>query len=77
MSSCSRRRIGPLDFGVGSMVRLPKSTTPGCIAVTELLANDDAAVQRVRELVRQTVIEQLDRPGFLQFTLGQTTRRER
>ena len=43
--------------------------------MTEVLGRDDAAVRRIRELSRTTVMELLGRPGFLQFTGAVTGRR--
>ena len=67
--------IGPFRFGTGTVVRLSKPMSPGVVGITELLASSDEAVPHIRQLVRQTVIEQLQVPGFLAFTATVTGRR--
>jgi steroid delta-isomerase-like uncharacterized protein len=62
------REIGPFAFGISTSVRTARPPAPGVLAVTELIADNDAAVQGVRELSRQTVIDSLESPGFLWFT---------
>ena len=62
------QRLGPFEFGVATRVRAESIALPGVVAVTEVLARDDAAVPRIRELSRMTVTELLGRPGFQQFT---------
>ena len=62
------REIGPFAFGTSTVVRTARPQTPGVLAVTELIADSDAAAQGVRELSRQTVIDSLESPGFLWFT---------
>jgi steroid delta-isomerase-like uncharacterized protein len=68
-------RLGPFEFGIATRVRPERAALPGAVAVTDVLARDDAAAQRIRELSRQTVTELLERPGFLQFTSAVTGRR--
>ena len=68
-------RLGPFEFGISTRVQPERAALPGVVAVTEVLARDDAAVQRIRELSRMTVTELLGRPGFLQFSSAVTGRR--
>jgi steroid delta-isomerase-like uncharacterized protein len=67
-------RLGPFEFGVATRVRPERAALPSAVGVTEVLARDDAAVQRIRELSRTTVTELLGRPGFLQFAGAVTGR---
>ncbi len=69
------RQIGPFAFGTSTAVRTTRPQTPGVLAVTELIADSDAAAQGVRELSRQTVVDSLEAPGFLWFTSAVTGRR--
>jgi steroid delta-isomerase-like uncharacterized protein len=69
------REIGPFAFGTSTAVRTTRPQTPGVVAVTELVADSDTAVQGVREISRQTVIDSLEQPGFLWFTSAVTGRR--
>lgn len=69
------RQIGPFSFGTSTVVRAGRPQTPGVLAVTELVADSDAAVAGVRDLSRQTVIESLEAPGFLWFTSAVAGRR--
>lgn len=62
------REIGPFGFGIATVVRRPQPVTPGVLAFTELIAAGDEQVQPIRELSRQTVIENLGNPDFLGFT---------
>nr|HMQ74161.1 ester cyclase [Rubrivivax sp.] len=62
------REIGPFGFGIATVVRRPQPVTPGVLAFTELFAAGDEQVQPIRELSRQTVIENLGNPDFLGFT---------
>jgi steroid delta-isomerase-like uncharacterized protein len=62
------REIGPFAFGISTVVRRPQPVTPGVLAFTELIAAGDEQVQPIRELSRQTVIENLGNPDFLGFT---------
>ena len=68
-------RLGPFEFGIATRVQPWRAALPGAVAVTEVLVRDDAAMQRIRELSRTTVIELLGRPGFRQFTGAVTGRR--
>ncbi len=68
-------QIGPFHFGTGTVVRAGRPAAPGVLAVTEMIADSDAAVQSARELSRQTVIESLQSPGFLWFTSAAAGRR--
>jgi steroid delta-isomerase-like uncharacterized protein len=69
------REIGPFAFGTGTVVRTTRPQKPGVLAVTELVADSDDAVQGVRELSRLTVIDSFESPGFLWFTSAATGRR--
>lgn len=62
------RAIGPFVFGVATTVRTGRPAASGVLAVTELIADSDDAVQEVRQLSRLTVSESLALPGFLSFT---------
>jgi steroid delta-isomerase-like uncharacterized protein len=68
-------QIGPFLFGTSTVVRAGRPAAPGVVAVTELVADSDAAVRSVRDLSRQTVIESLQSPGFLWFTSATAGRR--
>jgi steroid delta-isomerase-like uncharacterized protein len=59
-------RLGPFEFGVATRGAPARAALPGVVAVTEVLARDEAAVQRIRELSRTMLTELLGRPGFLQ-----------
>lgn len=69
------REIGPFAFGVSTVVRRPQSVRPAVLAFTELIAAGDDQVQPIRELSRQTVMEQLGNPSFLGFTSSVAGRR--
>jgi steroid delta-isomerase-like uncharacterized protein len=69
------REIGPFAFGVSAVVRRPQPVVPAVLAYTELIASGDDQVQPVRDLSRQTVIEQLGNPAFLGFTSSVAGRR--
>ncbi|MBX3634281.1 MAG: ester cyclase [Rubrivivax sp.] len=69
------REIGPFAFGVSTVVRRPNPVTPAVLAVTELIAAGDEQVQPIRDLSRQTVMEQLGNPAFLGFTSSVAGRR--
>jgi len=60
--------IGPFSFGISNLVRRPQAVVPGVLAYTELIASGDDQVMPLREMARQTVMEQLDNPAFLGFT---------
>ncbi len=62
------REIGPFCFGAASAVRRAQPALPGAVGVTEIVASSDEAVQRVRDLAREIVGEQLHNEGFLSFT---------
>ncbi|MCW5609917.1 MAG: ester cyclase [Rubrivivax sp.] len=69
------REIGPFAFGVSTVVRRPQPVAPGVLAYTELFAAGDEQVQPIRDLSRQTVMEQLANPAFLGFTSSVAGRR--
>lgn len=69
------REIGPFVFGTSTVVRRPQPVLPGVLAFTELFAASDEQVQPIRDLSRQTVVEQLDNPAFLGFTSSVAGRR--
>lgn len=69
------RQIGPFSFGTSTVVRREQPVRPGVLAFTELIAASDEHVQPVRDLSRQTVIEQLGNPAFLGFTSAVAGRR--
>ena len=69
------REIGPFAFGVSTVVRRPQPVVPGVLAFTELFAASDEHVQPIRDLSRQTVMEQFDNPAFLGFTSSVAGRR--
>lgn len=69
------RETGPFAFGVSTVVRRPQAVVPAVLAFTELIAAGDAQVQPIRDLSRQTVMEQLDNPAFLGFTSSVVGRR--
>lgn len=69
------RRIGPFAFGTSIVVRREQPVRPGVLALTELLAAADEHVQSIREMSRQTVIEQLGNPAFLGATASVAGRR--
>jgi steroid delta-isomerase-like uncharacterized protein len=69
------REIGPVHFGVSTVVRRDVPVQPGVLAFTELIARTDAHVHPIREMSRQTVIEQLGNPAFLGFTSAVAGRR--
>jgi steroid delta-isomerase-like uncharacterized protein len=60
--------LGPFRFGTATAVRRSQPALPGALAVTELAAASDESVERIRELSRQIIVEQLQEPGFLSFT---------
>lgn len=60
--------VGPIEFGTSTWVRHSTASRPGVIVVTELLARDDAAVEHIRTLSRQTVIEHLGNPALQGYT---------
>lgn len=62
------REIGPFGFGTSVVVRRPQPVAPAVLAYTELFAAGDEQVQPIRDMSRQTVIEQLGNPAFLGFT---------
>lgn len=69
------REIGPFRFGSSVSVRRPQPVTPGVLAFTELIAAGDEQVQAIKDMSRQTVIEQLGNPAFLGFTSSTAGRR--
>jgi len=69
------REIGPFAFGVSTVVRRPQPVVPAVLAFTELFAAGDEQVQPIRDMSRQTVMEQLDNPAFLGFTSSVAGRR--
>lgn len=69
------REIGPFQFGSATAVRRPQPVVPGVLAFTELIAAGDEQVQPIRELSRETVVEQLANPAFLGFTSAVVGRR--
>lgn len=69
------REIGPFAFGVSTVVRRPQAVAPAVLAYTELIAAGDEQVQPIRDLSRQTVMEQLGNAAFLGFTSSVAGRR--
>lgn len=69
------REIGPFRFGGSVVVRRDQPVVPGVLAMTELYASSDENVTPIRDMSRQTVIEQLGNPAFLGFTASVVGRR--
>ncbi|MCP5284727.1 MAG: nuclear transport factor 2 family protein [Burkholderiaceae bacterium] len=67
--------LGPFSFGISTVVRRPHPVVPAVLAFTELMAADLTQVQPIRDLSRQTVMEQLDNPAFLGLTAAVAGRR--
>jgi steroid delta-isomerase-like uncharacterized protein len=67
--------VGPFTFGNSVQVQSGKSHPPGAMAITTLHAVDDAAVQRVGEHSRQSLVEMLGMAGFIGATTGTIGRR--
>jgi steroid delta-isomerase-like uncharacterized protein len=60
--------IGPFKFGISTSVQTGKTQEPGAFSITYLEAADQAAVQRVREGSRASLIDMLKMDGFIGAT---------
>lgn len=69
------REAGPFRFGNSVEVHRDRRVVPGVLGVTELMAASDEHVQPIKDMSRQTILEQLGNPAFLGFTAATQGRR--
>lgn len=63
--------LGPATFGWGAHFAAPGDGKPGAVSLTKLRASSEEAVERVQQLSRSILREDLvDSPGFLGFYGG-------
>lgn len=61
-------QVGPFHFGTSTVVQTGKTDIPGAFSITHLEARDEAAIQKVREGSRDSIIDMMKMDEFIGAT---------